>query len=60
MGHNQRCIQQAMAFDANIRAVQKAVCALPAPYPTLSKRDAAESITARNAGENWNWLILFS
>jgi len=23
MGHNQRCIQQAMAFDTNIRAVTR-------------------------------------
>ena len=31
MGHNQRCIEQAMVFDANIRAVQEAVCTLPHP-----------------------------
>src|SRR4051812_47506915 len=31
-GHNQRCIQQAMAFDTNIRAVQEAVCALLLTY----------------------------
>ena len=29
MGRDQRCIQQAMAFDANIRAVQEAICAIP-------------------------------
>jgi len=43
MGRDQRCIQQAMAFDANIRAVQEAICAIPA----LPKRDTSKSINAK-------------